>query len=74
VQVPDLAIVSHGGTIDEAKSSAMKAISANLEAYEKAGQGVPERQGVLEHLENPDFADLLFTYVEIFVPDEKINV
>jgi len=61
-QVPELAIVSHGDTIDAAKQAAVKAIQSNLEAYYETGQDVPEKKPVLTHLENPDFKDLLFTY------------
>jgi hypothetical protein len=32
---------------------------------------VPERKSVLTHLENPDFKDLLFTYVDVAEPGEK---
>lgn len=74
VQVPDLAIVTHGVNIDDAKSSAIKAIKINLKAYQETGKSVPERKSVLDHFDNPDFADLLFTHVDLFVPNEKIAV
>lgn len=72
VQVPDLAILTYGESLDAAKQAAIKAIQINLDAYKEAGQGVPERQLVLTHLENPDFKDVLFTYVEVMVPKEKV--
>ncbi len=72
VQVPDLAIVTHGETIEAAKRAACEAIQVNVEAYRDAGQEVPEGQAVLSHLENPEFRDLLFTYVEIPEPKERI--
>jgi predicted RNase H-like HicB family nuclease len=72
VQVPDLAIVTYGENIDEAKQAAIKAIQINLEAYQEAGQEVPVGKSVVTHLENPDFKDLLFTYVDAAGPREKV--
>ncbi len=72
VQVPDLAVVTHGKSIQDAKQAAVKAIQVNLEAYREAGQEVPERRSVLTHLENPDFKDLLFTYVDVAESNERI--
>ena len=72
VQVPDLAIVTYGESIEAAKRAAREAIQINLEAYQDAGQEVPEEQAVLSHLENPEFRDLLFTYVEVQGPKERI--
>ncbi|MBS1874007.1 MAG: type II toxin-antitoxin system HicB family antitoxin [Acidobacteria bacterium] len=65
VQVPDLAIVTTGENIDAAKRAALVAIRTNLEAYQEADQPVPEPLPVLEHIDNPDFRDLLFAYVEL---------
>ncbi len=72
VQVPDLAIVTYGESIEAAKRAACEAIQINLEAYQEAGQEVPEKQAVERHLENPEFRDLLFTYVEVPEPKERI--
>jgi predicted RNase H-like HicB family nuclease len=72
VQVPDLAIVTYGETIEAAKRAAREAIQINLEAYQDAGQKVPEGQAVSSHLENPEFRDLLFAYVEVPEPKERI--
>ena len=72
VQAPDLAIVTHGKNIEDAKRAAIETILTNLEAYQEAGQEVPECQPVLKHLENPDFKDLLFAYVEVADSDERI--
>jgi predicted RNase H-like HicB family nuclease len=71
VQVPDLAIVTFGENIDAAKQAAVKAIRINLEAYRETGRKIPEMNSVLTHLENPDFKDLLFTYVDVTEPREK---
>ncbi|MBI2877979.1 MAG: type II toxin-antitoxin system HicB family antitoxin, partial [Candidatus Tectomicrobia bacterium] len=68
----DLAILTHGESIDAAKQAAIKAIQINLNAYKEAGQEVPERKSVLTHLENPDLKDLLFTYVEVTDPMERV--
>ena len=72
VQVPDLAIVICGDSIEAAKQAAVKAIKINLEAYREANQKIPERKSVLSHLENPDFKDLLFTYVDLTESRKKI--
>lgn len=72
VQVPDLAIVTYGETIDVAKQAAIEAIQINLEAYREAGQALPERQPVEHHLENPEFRELVFAYVEVQQPKERI--
>jgi predicted RNase H-like HicB family nuclease len=72
VQVPDLAIVTYGETIDAAKQAATEAIQINLEAYREAGQALPERQPVEHHLENPEFRELVFAYVEVQQPKEQI--
>lgn len=74
VQVPDLAIVTFGKSIEEAKLAAIDAIKVNLNAYQEIGKEVPERKSMLEHLENPDFSDLLFTYVEVYPTKEKVAV
>ncbi len=71
VQVPDLAIVTYGESIEAAKQAAAEAIQINLDVYREANQKVPERKSVLTHLENPDFRDLLFTYVDVMEPGEK---
>ena len=68
VQVPDLAIATHGENIESAKRAAGDAIRSNLEAYQEAEQPIPGEQAVSMHLENPDFRDLLFAYVEVAGP------
>ena len=65
VQAPDLAIATSGETIEGAKRAVAEAIRINLEAYREAGQQVPERQSVSKHLENAEFRDLLFAYVDV---------
>lgn len=72
VQVPDLAIVTCGENIEAAKQAASEAIKVNLEAYRDAGQQVPAEQEVSKHLTNPEFRDLLFTYVEVAEPKGRI--
>jgi predicted RNase H-like HicB family nuclease len=72
VQVPDLAIVTYGETIEAAKQAAVEAIQINLEAYREVGQAIPERQPVEHHLENPEFRKLVFAYVEVPEPKERI--
>ncbi len=72
VQVPDLAIVTYGETIEAAKHAASEAIQSNLEAYREAGQAVPERHSIEQHIENPEFQELVFAYVEVPKPKERI--
>ncbi len=72
VQVPDLAITTCGENIEAAKRAASEAIQINLEAYREAGQRAPDEQAVSRHLENPEFRDLLFAYVEVAAPKGKI--
>ncbi len=72
VQVPDLAIVTHGESIQAAKRAACEAIQINLEAYREAGHTIPERQKVECHLANPEFQDLVFAFVEVSAPKERI--
>ena len=71
VQVPDLAVVAYGKSIDEVKEAAVEAIKINLNAYNEAGKDIPKKESVLKHLENSDFADLLFTYVDVFDVEEN---
>ncbi len=72
VQVPDLAIVTFGESIEAAKRAAIEAIQINLEAYRNAGQEAPQGQAVLSHIENNEFRDLLFAYVNVPNPKERI--
>ena len=72
VQAPDLAITTFGETIDAAKRAAAEAIRINIEAYREAGQQVPEGQTVSKHLENAEFRDLLFAYVDVAEPQRRI--
>lgn len=72
VQVPDLAIATSGETIEAAKRAVTEAIRINLEAYREAGQQVPEGQSVATHLENAEFRDLLFAYVDVAEPQGRI--
>ena len=73
VQAPDLAITTFGETIEAAKRAACQAIQSNLEAYQYAGQALPvELVAVWCHLENPEFQDLLFAYVEVAQPGDQL--
>ena len=72
VQVPDLAIVTWGEDIEAAKRAAKEAIRANLEAYKEAGRQAPGASPVLRHLENADFQDLLFAYVDVATPHDRM--
>ena len=65
VQVPDLAISTHGQTLEAAKQAALTAIKINLDAYRQEKKLAPKRKPAATHLNNPDFAGCLFTYVDI---------
>ena len=67
VQVPDLAIITFGKTIPQAKQAAIEAIKINLETYREVGQKVPKRRPISTHWKNPDFTGLLFTHVDVDV-------
>jgi predicted RNase H-like HicB family nuclease len=73
VQVPDLAIVTHGESSEATKHAAGEAIRINLEAYRETGQAIPERQPITHHLENHEFQGLLFAYIEVPSPDQQIT-
>ncbi len=73
VQVPDLAISTYGENIEAAKRAAVQAIEINLDAYREADQRVPAIESVSRHLENPDFKDLLFAYVEVPEPKGRLS-
>ncbi len=72
VQAPDLAIVTQGATLQDAKRAALDAIRINLNAYCEAGQPIPAAQDVSCHLANPDFQELLFAYVDLVEPQEQL--
>lgn len=73
IQVPDLAIIAHGEDFAAAHRAAYAAIQANIAAYRGAGLPVPEKNPVEQHPENPEFSDLLFAYVAVTEPREKIT-
>jgi predicted RNase H-like HicB family nuclease len=72
VQAPDLAIATYGENIEAAKRAAGEAIRSNLEAYRAAGKQAPQPQDVSSHIENPEFRDLLFAYVDVAEPQGRI--
>jgi len=72
VQVPDLAIITYGDTIEAAKQAAREAIQINLETYREVGQVVPESQSIEYHLDNPELRELVFAYVEAQEPESRI--
>jgi predicted RNase H-like HicB family nuclease len=72
VQVPDLAITTFGPDIEMAKRAAQEAIQINLDAYQEAGQRIPEALPIAQHLENPEFRDLLFAYLDAPGPGQRV--
>ena len=72
VQAPDLAIATYEENIEAARRAAAEAIRSNLEAHRGAGQQVPEAQGVSKHLENTEFRNLVFAYVDVAEPEGRI--
>ncbi|MBI2432739.1 MAG: type II toxin-antitoxin system HicB family antitoxin [Candidatus Hydrogenedentes bacterium] len=65
VQVPDLAIITSGESVEAAKEAARVAILVNLAAYSEVVLSVPKGLPAEQHQTNPDFKDLLFTFVEV---------
>jgi predicted RNase H-like HicB family nuclease len=53
VQVPDLAILTHGINVEMAKQAARTAIQINVVAYREAGQPIPSKLPIEQHLDNP---------------------
>ncbi|MBI4908283.1 MAG: type II toxin-antitoxin system HicB family antitoxin [Acidobacteria bacterium] len=72
VQVPDLAIATFGESIESAKRAACEAIRINLTAYQENGMSVPRQGPVARHLEDPEFRELLFAYVDAAGPSETL--
>ena len=72
VQVPDLAITTFGTDIEAAKRAAAEAIRINIDAYHESGQRVPDEEPIARHLDNPEFRDLLFAYIEVPGPQGRI--
>ena len=75
VTVPDLrGCFSGGDTLDEAVAMAHEAITGHLETMliEGLGLPVPELRSLQEHQANPDFADGIWTLVEVDI--SKISV
>ena len=54
VQIPDLAIITWGKDIEDAKHAAVEAINTNLQVYREIGKPLPVYGSALTHLENPD--------------------
>ena len=71
VQVPDLAIITTGENIHQAKQAAVEAISINLGAYKEIGKSIPPRQSFATRFENADYEDLLFAFVNVTLAEEK---
>lgn len=67
MQVPDLAILTYGKTIELSKQSAITAIESNLNTYMTLGQKIPNKQSIGVHLNNTDFQNLLFAWVKVEV-------
>ena len=72
IQVPDLAISAYAPTVEEARRVASRAIAENLACYRQDGQEPPPPQSAEVHLRDPDFADLLFAYINVDTPDERL--
>jgi len=63
---------TYGENIEAAKRAASEAIRINLEAYREAGPPVPEAQSVSNHIENPEFRDLLVAFVDVAEPHGRV--
>jgi len=73
VQVPDLAIITFGKDIEEAKLAAVKAIKINLNAYLDSGKSIPQRRSTSDYMRNPDFNNLLFTFVDVEISPSEVK-
>ena len=73
VQAPDLAIITFGKDIEEAKLAAVKAIKINLNAYLDAGKPIPQRRSTSDLMRHPDFANLLFTFVDVEISPFEVK-
>jgi predicted RNase H-like HicB family nuclease len=80
VTVPDLVdCFSHGNSLDEAMESAREAIDFHIEGLVEMGSDIPTPHCILEYRANPDFADGLWSVVDVDVrrfegKSEKINI
>ena len=80
VTVPDLVgCFSHGNSIEEAMESAREAIDFHIEGLVEMGSDIPTPHSILAHRANPDFADGVWSVVDVDVrrfegKSEKINI
>jgi predicted RNase H-like HicB family nuclease len=80
VTVPDLAgCFSHGNSLDEAMESAKEAIDFHIEGLVEMGLEIPTPHSIVEHRTNPDYADAVWSVVDVDVrrfegKSEKINI
>ncbi len=65
VQVPDMEVYTSGDDIESAKKAAAEAIRLNLYAYEKNVQEVPTPAPPEKYMKDPEFENMLFTYIEV---------
>jgi predicted RNase H-like HicB family nuclease len=80
VTVPDLpGCFSHGNSLDEAIESAKEAIDFHLEGLIEMGSEIPPQLSITAHRTNPDFADGIWSVVDVDIrrfegKSEKINI
>jgi predicted RNase H-like HicB family nuclease len=80
VTVPDLAgCFSHGDSLDEAIESAKESIDFHIEGLVEMGMEIPISRSIVEHRTNPDYADAVWSVVDVDVrrfegKSEKINI
>lgn len=80
VTVPDLpGCFSHGDTLDDAIESAKEAVDFHLEGLIEMGGNIPAPQSIALHRHNPDYADAVWSIVEVDTrrfegKSEKINI
>lgn len=72
VQAPDLAIAAYGENIEAANQAASERFESISKPMSKPENTPPEAQSVSNHLENPEFRDLLFAYVDVAEPPGRI--
>lgn len=80
VTVPDVpGCFSAGDTLEEAFTNAKEAIAFHIEGMIEDGNEIPRPQPIEVHKGNPEYKDLLFSFVEVDLnhlmgKSKKINV
>ncbi|QIW15888.1 hypothetical protein A4G20_05845 [Pasteurellaceae bacterium RH1A] len=80
VAVPDISgCFSAGNTLEEAFANTKEAITSHLELLVRDGEEVPKPTSIESHQDNPDYADTVFSVVDVDITHllgkaERINI